>query len=280
MKKSIGLSLFLVAMVSTQAYSDYFQISTHAFGGGCITNVEGYAQRQTCNNGSNKNQLLTMTENDTLRSPLTNQCLTAHPSFKSGVKIVYTQCQEDSQAQTFVYSSNTKRFLYPASEKCLSIDKENKIDLTLDSCSETKSQRFDIQPSRYSEEGWSSLLKKYGDKKDIEKSASNLKGSDTSKIAGLDKKSITNEVSKLKDSISKFIESGKKSISKKTSKLKDDVSKLIKSNKKEIKDKVSKLKDNISKLIKSNKKDIKDKVSKLKDDISKFVEFDKKDKGI
>ncbi|MCB4763267.1 MAG: RICIN domain-containing protein [Sulfurovum sp.] len=160
MKKVIGLLLFLVATVSVFALDsdiesvvDDFRISTPAFGSGCITNVHNYAQRETCSDVSNRNQALMVTEGDMLKNPLTNECLTIRSSaLIGGVRVLYTRCQKGSQAQTFVYNSDTKRFLHPASEKCLSVDGEHKIDLTLDECGESESQKFYIRTNKIIQE--------------------------------------------------------------------------------------------------------------------------------
>ncbi|MCB4746363.1 MAG: ricin-type beta-trefoil lectin domain protein [Sulfurovum sp.] len=128
--------------IRNNPYANTLQIFTSAFGSGCIANVQGYAQRQSCN-PLNTNQFLTYTENHTLRNPSTNKCLTVL-SDSSGSKIVYAQCHDHNQTQTFLYNSTTKQFLHAASRQCLDIDGDNKKDIILYGCHGSASQQFDM----------------------------------------------------------------------------------------------------------------------------------------
>ncbi|MCB4763923.1 MAG: ricin-type beta-trefoil lectin domain protein [Sulfurovum sp.] len=137
MKEVIGLLLFFIA---TQVYAS--QVSTRAFGGGCITNVGGYAKKRTCN-ASSENQLLIYTSNKALRDPSTNKCLTAQ-SYNNGSKITYARCQENSATQIFSYDSRTKAFVHIASHKCLDVHGENRTDFILWRCHGGTNQKFYI----------------------------------------------------------------------------------------------------------------------------------------
>ncbi|MCB4774247.1 MAG: ricin-type beta-trefoil lectin domain protein [Sulfurovum sp.] len=139
MKKVIGLLLFFIA---TQTYAS--QVSTLVFGGGCITNVGGYAKKQTCS-VSGIHQQLEYSANR-LKNPLTNKCLTAQ-SHNNGSKIIYTQCQKNSVAQTFSYDRIKKEFVHTASHKCLDVHGGNRTDLILWSCHGGINQQFNIPQS-------------------------------------------------------------------------------------------------------------------------------------
>ncbi|MCB4773866.1 MAG: RICIN domain-containing protein [Sulfurovum sp.] len=121
------------------------RISTHAFGGGCITSVGSYAKRRTCS-ASNDNQSLTYASSRVLKNPLTNKCLTAQSS-NNGSKITYTSCQANSTAQIFSYNSARKQFIHTASRKCLDVHGGNRRDLILWRCHGGINQKFYIQQS-------------------------------------------------------------------------------------------------------------------------------------
>ncbi|MCB4782000.1 MAG: RICIN domain-containing protein [Sulfurovum sp.] len=123
------------------------QISTHAFGGGCITNVGGYAKRQTCN-ASSEQQRLDYSTNQ-LNNPFINKCLTAQ-SYNNGSKITYTQCQPNTAPQIFSYNSTTKQFVHTASHKCLDVHGGNRTDLILWRCHGGINQKFYILQSNIS----------------------------------------------------------------------------------------------------------------------------------
>ena len=129
--------------VFNHLHVDTLEIATQAFGGGCITNVRGYAQKKSCN-PLNKNQFLNYTSNHKLKNPWSDECLTVL-SNNNPPKVAYTQCQDNNQTQTFSYNSTTKQFIYPASNQCLDVHGGNKRDIILWSCHNGTNQKFALQ---------------------------------------------------------------------------------------------------------------------------------------
>ncbi|MCB4763269.1 MAG: ricin-type beta-trefoil lectin domain protein, partial [Sulfurovum sp.] len=117
---------------------------TRAFGGGCVTNVGGYAKKQSCST-SNTQQKLEYSNNH-IKNPSNNKCLTVQ-SHDNGSKITYTQCQANSAAQTFSYNGTRKQFMHTASHKCLDVHGGNRTDLILWGCHGGVNQQFYIRQS-------------------------------------------------------------------------------------------------------------------------------------
>ncbi|MCB4751236.1 MAG: RICIN domain-containing protein, partial [Sulfurovum sp.] len=123
------------------------RIFTRTFGGGCITNVGGYAKKQICST-SNEQQRLEYSANH-LKNPLTNKCLMAQ-SHRNGSKITYTSCQVNNTAQIFSYNSARKQFIHTASRKCLDVHGGNRRDLILWRCHGGVNQQFSLLQSNTS----------------------------------------------------------------------------------------------------------------------------------
>ncbi len=122
------------------SYKNILQIST--FDSGCIADVNGYAEKISCN-PLDRSQMLNYTTKHTLQNPFTNMCLTV-ASTNTTSKVMYARCQDANAEQIFSYNSGTKQFLHTASHKCLDIGGENKKDITIGDCRNTVNQQFKI----------------------------------------------------------------------------------------------------------------------------------------